>query len=127
VGAFDFQAAQAPILFDQASKTVIPFSYKDSSGVIVPLALYGARMTFFVDESAALLTLSVGNGKIVVGNTDPNLTATILATDTAMGTPISGYPSGRWYLYLDPNGVEDGASFKLIGGGYTMTPLGPAT
>ena len=125
--AFDFSAPESALIFDQAALTTLTFTYTDSAGNIVPLALYGARMALFVDETEVLLELSVANGKIVVADTAPNLTATILATDTEFGTPINGEVSGRWYLYLDPNGVEDADSFKLSGGGYIMKPLGPAT
>lgn len=125
MAAFSFAAPVSALIFDQAAKVVIPFEYTDSSGAVVPLSGYGARLGLYVDESALLLLLTVGNGKIVVSDTLPNLVATIDATDTAFGTPINGFWSGSWYLYLDPNGVVDADSFKSDGGGYTMNKMGP--
>lgn len=122
--AFDFQAPTTALLFDQASFREIEFTFKDSAGNVLPLVGNGIRMALFVDASAILLSLTVANGRVVVADTSPNCIVTILATDTTTGTPIDGVAQGTWWIYRDPNGVEDADSYKLGGGAFYMSPLG---
>lgn len=125
--ALSFAAAYVPLIFDQASWFQIQMTPKDEAGNIIPYAGHGIRLWFFVDETAVLLLLTVGNGKIVVSNTAPTIVCTFLATDTAFGTPMNGVLDGRWNMYDDPSGVDGPLSTKITGGGFHMNPLGPDT
>lgn len=121
----DFQTPITPLLFSQGGLATITMTYTGTTDI----SAWGGRMALYVDTSAVLLSLTTtiggGNGKLVLSSGSPNITATILSTDTLPGQAIAEAASGSWYLLLDPNGTPDDATVKAFGGWYQMNLLGP--
>lgn len=110
-----------PLSFKQGTKYVIPGTYPQADGTPANLNGYGMRIALVGgNANAVLLSLTTTNGRIVLATSavSPNFTITILATDTETFADVVG----SWDAYLDPNGVEDGASFAIWTGGWQMTP-----
>jgi tRNA threonylcarbamoyladenosine modification (KEOPS) complex Pcc1 subunit len=106
------------LTIEQGATLNLVLTYKDSSGNLVNLTGYTARMSLRAtfDAAAAILSLTTENSRISLGGAAGTITLTISATDTAA---LTAPQSGVYDLEL----VSGSAVVtRLIQGTFTVTP-----
>ena len=110
-----------PIVIEQGSSWTLPIQWRDSTGALVNLSGYSARMTLRQVQNststAALGPLTPGSG-ITLGGTPDNIIVAITATQSIGMTILSGF----YDLFMDPGGVEDQNSIRLMNGPFLVIP-----
>jgi hypothetical protein len=87
-----FSLAGNTITIEQGSTFSLSLAYKDSSGTLIDLSTYSARMQCRVGRDATSTVFSLTSGsEITLSDSDPNLLITIPATTTAAyDAPLRG-------------------------------------
>jgi hypothetical protein len=123
----DFSAPMIDLVFDQGSLTPIEMQWLDmSTDPPTPIPLpppYSVRTALVADDGTVLLSMTVGNGSIVITDTAAGkFTQTIKATDTNMASDFQGVEGGTYDTYADPTGVPSATSKRIVGGRWRMNP-----
>ncbi len=108
-GSYNIRIPQNGTYLDQ-------LTYKDSSGNVVDLTGFTARMQVVDSSNNPVILLSTGNGLITLGNASPNIVLTIpLATLETLTCA-----NGRYDLVLD----APGGTFQtvLLAGSFIIVP-----
>lgn len=101
------------IKMDQGSTFSLVLTYKDSSGTVINLSGYTARMQMRRNyEDDSMIELTTENGRIALGGEAGTVTLTISATDTAALPPVEGV----YDLELVQGSVVD----KLLAGTFSI-------
>lgn len=105
------------LTIEQGATLSLVLTYKDSSGNLVNLTGYTARMSLrsTFDAAAAILSLTTENSRISLGGAAGTITLTVSATDTAA---LTAPQSGVYDLEL----VSGSTVTRLIQGTFTVTP-----
>ena len=78
-------AGRHDIEIEQGSDFVLNILYQDTNDDVLDLSTYTARMHLreSSDSSSTLIELTNGNGRITLGQSDPNIILELTAGDTA--------------------------------------------